>query len=68
MPYEILSNKAFTNQDFRFKLIIIGNSGVGKSCLLTRVTTNEFIEEHEVTGGVEFGSLLVRLEGVVCKM
>ena len=48
-------------QDYLFKMIIIGNSGVGKSCLMRRVTTNEFSEDHEVTVGVEFGSLLLRM-------
>ncbi len=49
------------SQDYLFKLIIIGNSGVGKSCLMHRVTTNEFSEDHEVTVGVEFGSLLLKM-------
>lgn len=62
MPYEILQNKSLSYQDFLFKLIIIGDSAVGKSCLLHRLTTNEFIEDHEVTVGVEFGTLLVKLE------
>ena len=48
--------------DHLFKLIIIGDSGVGKSCLMHRVTTNEFMEDHEVTVGVEFGSLLLKIE------
>ena len=33
-----------------------------------RVTTNEFNEDHEVTIGVDFGSLLVKLEDVVFKV
>jgi small GTP-binding protein len=49
-------------------MIIIGNSGVGKSCLMHRVTTNEFSEDHEVTVGVEFGSLLVKMEETVLKL
>ena len=60
--------KSLSHQDFLFKLIIIGDSGVGKSCLLHRVTTNEFIEDHEVTVGVEFGSLLVKIEEKVFKL
>ena len=44
-----------------FKLIIIGDTAVGKSCLMHRVTTNEFSEDHEVTVGVEFGSLLLKM-------
>jgi len=42
-------------------LIIIGDSAVGKSCLMHRVTTNEFIADHEVTVGVEFGTLMIKL-------
>jgi GTPase SAR1 family protein len=69
IPYEIVSRTSkgapALSQDYLFKLIIIGNSGVGKSCLMHRVTTNEFMEDHEVTVGVEFGSLLLRMgEGV----
>lgn len=44
-----------------FKIIIIGDSGVGKSCLMHRVTTNEFKEDHEVTVGVEFGTMMFRM-------
>ena len=56
IEHEILSTTTKTapamSQDYLFKLIIIGNSGVGKSCLMHRVTTNEFTEDHEVTVGV----------------
>ena len=45
MPYEILENKSVQYQDFLFKLIIIGDSAVGKSCLLHRLTNNEFMTE-----------------------
>eukprot|EP00347_Sterkiella_histriomuscorum_P007111 403350220 len=70
ISYEILPSKgsASLHQDYLFKLIIIGNSGVGKSCLMHRVTTNEFSEDHEVTVGVEFGSLLVKMEETVFKL
>ncbi len=67
-PYEILQAKSVSYQDFLFKLIIIGDSAVGKSCLLHRLTTNEFIEDHEVTVGVEFGTLLVKLEQQIFKL
>jgi Ras-related protein Rab-2A len=61
MHYDLIDPK-FSQTDFLFKLIIIGDSAVGKSCLMQRVTTNEFIEDHEVTVGVEFGTLIVKLE------
>ena len=68
MPYEILESKSVTYQDFLFKLIIIGDSAVGKSCMLHRLTNNEFVNDHEVTVGVEFGTLLVKLEQQVFKL
>jgi small GTP-binding protein len=54
--------------DHLFKLIVIGDSGVGKSCLMHRVTTNEFMEDHEVTVGVEFGTLMLKIEDTVIKL
>jgi len=67
MPYKLLDS---TNQEpsTLFKLIVIGDSAVGKSCLMHRVTTNEFIEDHEVTVGVEFGALMIRLEEQIFKL
>ena len=68
MPYEILENKSVQYQDFLFKLIIIGDTAVGKSCLLHRLTNNEFLTDYEVTVGVEFGTILVKLEQQVFKL
>ena len=39
---------------FLFKYIVIGDSGVGKSCLLLQFTDHKFQTIHEVTIGVEF--------------
>ena len=70
MPYEIISNStsAASEHSSLFKVIIIGDSAVGKSCLMHRVTQNEFINDHEVTVGVEFGSLIIRLEEQLFKL
>ena len=51
-----------------FKLIIIGASGVGKSCLMKRVMDGEFKDEHQVTIGVEFGSYGLKLGEKLIKM
>ena len=34
-----------------FKIIMIGDSGTGKSCLLTRYTKDEFDADYKVTIG-----------------
>jgi GTPase SAR1 family protein len=34
-----------------FKLIIIGDSGTGKSCLIARYTKDEFQNDYKVTIG-----------------
>jgi Ras-related protein Rab-2A len=33
-----------------------------------RVTTNEFMEDHEVTVGVEFGTLLLKIDDIKIKL
>ena len=73
IPCEILPNKSGNGMpamefDHLFKLIVIGDSGVGKSCLMHRVTTNEFMEDHEVTVGVEFGTLLLKIDETRVKL
>ena len=72
LRYEIVPTQgggpASLQQDYLFKLIVIGDSGIGKSCLMHRMCHNEFTEDHEVTVGVEFGSLLVRMQGVNFKL
>lgn len=47
--------------DATFKLILIGNSGVGKSCIIKRIGHNTFSEEHEVTIGAEFTTIVAHV-------
>ena len=42
--------------------------GIGKSCVLKRLVENEFKEDHDVTVGVEFGGLLVKIEEKILKL
>ena len=42
IPFEVIQDKALPQQDHLFKLIIIGDTAVGKSCLMKRVMDNEF--------------------------
>ena len=56
------------NYDYLLKFIIVGDSGVGKSCLLLAYTDGRFKNIHETTVGVEFGSKTIRLNEKVIKM
>ncbi|KAJ6686027.1 RAS-RELATED PROTEIN RABD2A-LIKE [Salix purpurea] len=40
--------------DYLFKLLLIGDSGVGKSCLLLRFADDSYIESYISTIGVDF--------------
>lgn len=42
--------------DFLFKIVLTGDSGVGKSNLLSRFCKNEFSLESRSTIGVEFAT------------
>lgn len=48
--------------DYIFKYIVIGNSGVGKSCIVNRFISNEYTDELESTIGVEFGAKVIELD------
>lgn len=50
------------------KVIILGNSGVGKSAILNRLTHDRFDSDHNCTIGVEFGSLAVKVEDTRIKL
>ena len=45
-----------------FKFIVVGDSSVGKSCLLLQFTDRRFQTGHDLTIGVEFGSRTVALD------
>jgi len=51
-----------------FKYIIIGDTGVGKSCLLLRYTDNRFHQQHDLTIGVEFGSRMINIDNKDIKL
>jgi len=44
----------FTPHDFLFKVVLVGDSGVGKSNILGRYTKDEFLDNTPTTIGVEF--------------
>lgn len=44
------------------KFIIVGDSSVGKSCLLLQFTDNRFKQAHDLTIGVEFGARTLSID------
>ena len=48
------------NYDLIFKIVLIGDSGVGKTNILSRYLTNEFSLTTQATVGVEFGSKIIK--------
>lgn len=48
--------------NYLFKYIIIGDTGVGKSCLLLQFTDSRFRNDHDLTIGVEFGAKIVTID------
>lgn len=45
-----------------FKFIVVGDSSVGKSCLLLRFTDGRFKTAHDLTIGVEFASRIITVD------
>lgn len=53
---------------YLFKYIIIGDTGVGKSCLLLQFTDKRFQPVHDLTIGVEFGARMITIDGKQIKL
>ena len=55
--------KSDDDYDYLFKIVLIGDSGVGKTNLLSRFTKDEFNLESKPTIGVEFATKTLTVEG-----
>ena len=65
--YEILPED-YTQYDLSFKIIVIGDSGVGKSCLTNKATKNVFEDTYNATVGFEFFSFNLKLDEKIIKL
>ena len=57
-----------SNYQYIFKLILIGNSGVGKSCILQRYMKHTFEESYKCTIGVDFLMKSIVINGQTVKL
>ena len=56
------------NFNYLYKYIIIGDSFVGKSCIMAKYIQGSFIEEFKTTIGIEFGSKDLTINGKVYRI
>jgi len=52
----------------KISLVVIGDTGVGKSCLLLQFVDRRFSSVHDLTIGVDFGSRIIELAGEKVKL
>ena len=65
--YEILPDD-YPKYELSFKIIIIGNSGVGKSCLSVKATKNIFETNYLATVGFEFFNFNIKFKDRVVRL
>lgn len=61
-------NDASTSSAFKFKIVTVGDSGVGKSCLLTRFVADVYSDFHVSTIGVDFKTVVTMVRGKLAKL
>merc|ERR1712220_9033 len=66
--YRISKTVMAQEYDYVFKLVLIGDSGVGKSCLLLRFADDTYTESHISTIGVDFKIRTIQLDGKTIKL
>ena len=62
-----MSPKEEESYDYLFKIVLIGDSGVGKSNLLSRFTKDELNLDSKSTIGVEFATKSIETDGRIIK-
>ena len=67
-PEFVILRKDPKYYDYTVKVILVGDSAVGKTCLVWRGVHGEFKERYDVTVGSEFSTYVCSVNGKVMKM
>jgi Ras-related protein Rab-43 len=65
LPSNTVSEESF---DFLFKIVVIGDCGIGKTSLVQRFKSGVFTERYTNTIGVDFAMKTVVIEGKQVKV
>jgi GTPase SAR1 family protein len=60
--------KSQKDYDCLFKIIILGDSGVGKTAILNRFSDDSFTETYSTTVGIDFKIRTISIEGKKVKL
>ena len=59
-------NPLETDSFYQFRVILIGDSTVGKSSLLRQFTEGQYIRTSDPTVGVDFHVRVIQINGIIC--
>lgn len=54
--------------DYLFKIVLIGDAGVGKTCVVQRFKSGTYLEKHGSTIGVDFTMKTLQIDGKLVKL
>jgi ABC-type phosphate/phosphonate transport system ATPase subunit len=66
--YKFVKKSKSSHFDYTFKIVLIGDSGVGKSCILLRFADDQFNENFYATIGVDFRFKNIEIDGKNVKL
>jgi small GTP-binding protein len=64
---QILSEDT-SEYDLSFKIIVVGDAGVGKSCLTLKATKDQFETSYNTTVGFEFYTMVIKIKDKVIRL
>lgn len=67
-PNTLVSLPTDDTFDYLFKIVLIGDCGTGKTCVVQRFKTGHYEERHGNTIGVDFSMKTIAIEGKKIKV